>query len=326
MSRLKVAVTDYVFPDLSLEEQILSAANADLVAAQCSTATELVALARDADGILNTYYGPLDESVFKCCANLKIVVRFGIGVDTIDIPAATRHGIMVANVPDYCLDEVSDHAVGLWLTVTRKIAMADRHTRVDQWDVAGLRPIPRLRGQTAGIVGFGRIGRLTARKLSVFGVEVLFADPCVTADVTLDGQVCRKVELTELFERADAVFLHAPATAETHHLLNADAFGQMLRNPVVINTARGELVNTDALTAALADGQISGAGLDVLDEGHLASDHPLWARDNVVVTPHSAWYSTEGIGALRRLATEEVVRGIHGERPRSLLNPEVLER
>ena len=325
MAKFKVAVTDYVFPDLDVEREILEAAGAELTAGQSKSGDDVIALAADADAILNTYYGPLDETVISACTKLRIIVRFGIGVDTIDIPAATRHGVMVANVPDYCLDEVSDHTIALWLSLARKTILADRKVREGEWGIGFLKPLSTLKMARVGVVGFGRIGRLTARKAAVFADEVVFFDPAVAENVTLDGKVYSKVEFDELCAECDAIFLHAPANERTHHLLNAERFALMTRRPIVVNTARAELIDTDALVTALTEGRVGAVGLDLVEGGKLPAEHPLLGFDNVAITPHSAWYSEQAIESLRRLATEEVVRGLKGERPKSLLNPQVWE-
>jgi D-3-phosphoglycerate dehydrogenase len=326
MASFKVVVSDYILPDLKIEKEMLEAIGAQLVIGQCQNAAELIALAHDADAMFNTYYGPLNDEIFAACPKLKIVVRFGIGYDTIDVEAASRHGVMAANVPDYCLDEVSDHAIGLWLGLRRKIVSADRMVRRGEWGMKPIQPVFKLQGQTVGIIGMGRIGRLAARKLSGFGVELLFADPYLPAEVDLGGVSCRKVELETLCRASDAIFVHALANDETHHLLNAERFAQMEKAPTIINTARARLINTEDLVAALESGQVSGAGLDLVEGEELPADHPLMGFDNVVITPHVAWYSEDSILELRRLATEQIISVLQGDKPRSLLNTEALER
>ena len=322
MADYKVVLTDYIFPHLEIEQEMLAEAGVEFVPGQCRTAPELIELAQDADALLNTYYNPLDETIFSACPKLRVIARYGVGVDTINIPDATRYGVMVANVPDYCRHEVSDHALGLWLTLARKIAFADRQVRQGEWGMKPLEPVSNLRFQTAGIIGLGRIGRLAARKLAAFGAELLFTDPYVSGELYLSETSCRKVELEELCRESDAIFIHAPANEETHHMLNAERFAQMDRCPFIINTARAPLIDTDALVAALQQGQVRGAGLDLVEGEHLPADHPLLQFDNVVITPHMAWYSVESIVSLRQRATQEIIRVLQGGKPRSLLNPE----
>ena len=322
MAEFKVVVSDYILPDLEIEREAVEAIGAEFVTGQCQSAEELIALARDADAIFNTYFGPIGDEVFAGCPKLKIVVRFGIGYDTIDVEAATRHGVMAVNVPDYCIDEVSDHAIGLWLSLGRKIVSADRMVRTGEWGMKPLQPVRKLQGQTVGIIGLGRIGRQVARKFSAFGVELIFADPQVDGDVDL-GVECRKVELEELCRESDVITVHALANDETHHLINAERFAEMERSPIVINTARARLIDSQALVTALEKGQISGAGLDLVEGEEIPGDHPLMNFDNVVITPHVAWYSEASIIELRRKAAQEVVRALRGERPVNLLNPDV---
>jgi len=325
VAKFKVVVTDYVFDNLDTERSILEECDAELVVLQCKSVDEVIPFAIDADAILNTYLGGLDEHFFSTLKKCKVVVRYGIGVDTIDVKAATRYGIMVANVPDYCIEEVSDHAVACALDLIRKLTLSDRRIRQGDWGLGYLKPLHRLRGLTAGIVGMGRIGRLSAHKLNSFGVNLIFHDPFVEISIASDGFHARKVTLEELVAESDIILIHVPATPETYHLFNKKLFSLMKREPIIINCARGTLVDTDALVDALAKGQISGAALDVI-EGvpPFSPDNPLCQFDNVIITPHSAWYSEEALANLQQLAVEEVARVLKGERPKSLINPEVL--
>jgi len=323
MNRFKVAVTDYVFPNLEPEAEILSEVGAELVAGQCKTKQEVIELVPGADAVLNTYYGPVDGEVMDAMPDCRIIVRYGVGVETIDIPAATQRGIMVANVPDYCVDEVSDHAVAMLLALLRKLPQADRNVRGGEWGLAPLKPMSRINTLTIGIIGMGRIGRAVARRVAVFGPRILYCDPYVESAQVPD---LASVTLAELLGTSDAIIIQTAVTPETRHMLDADAFAAMVRKPIVINCARGELVDTPALVKALEKGQISGAGLDLI-EGvpPLPEDDPLLKFDNVLITPHSAWFSADALYSLQRLAAMEVVRALRGERPKSLLNPEVLQ-
>ncbi len=325
MPHFKVVVSDYILPDLEIEREMLTAIGAEFVPGQCRNLQDIIELARDADAMLNTYYEPLDESVFSACPKLKIVVRYGVGFNTINVADATRCGVMVANVPDYCQDEVADHAMALWLALARKIVQANNTVRTGEWGMQPLEPIANLRGQTAGIIGLGRIGRTAARRLHAFGVDLLFADPYIE-QADLGDIPCRKVDLDQLCLQSDAIFVHAPANSETHHLLNADRFAQMERRPFIINTARAPLIDTAALVTALEQNQIRGAGLDLVDDEYLPPDHPLLHFDNVIITPHIAWYSEDSKIALRRMATQEIIRVLQGGKPNSLLNPDVVPR
>jgi D-3-phosphoglycerate dehydrogenase len=324
MSESKVVVSDYVFESFDAERGILAAVGADLEVLQCKSAEELIPHLADAHALLNTYLPGIDKAVFDAAPKLKAVVRYGIGVDTIDVPEATRHGVMVANVPDYCIEEVSSHALALFLCLNRKVAFSDAKVKAGEWSLSYVKPVTGIAEMTCGIIGFGRIGREIARRLAGFGPTILFSDPVIAA-AEVDG--CRRVELDDLFAQCDAIFVQCPANERTRHLLGREAFVKMQRKPVIINAARGEIVDTEALVEALGAGLISGAGLDVVEDEKalIEPDHPLRKLGNVVLTPHSAWYSTAAIRKLQRNAAEEVARVLRGEKPRSLINPEVLE-
>jgi len=323
MSSFKVVVTDYVFPDLEPEKEILSEVSAELVAGQCQTKQEVIELVPGADAVLNTYYGPIDGDVMDAMPECRIIVRYGVGMDTIDIPAATDRGIMVANVPDYCVDEVSDQAVTMTLALLRKLRQADRMVRSGEWALAELKPMRRISTLTVGIIGLGRIGRAIAAKISPFGPRIIYCDPYADSTAT---PALTSVELDELLRTSDAIIIQAPSTPETQHMLDADGFAAMEREPVIVNCARGDLIDTDALVKALAQGQVSGAGLDVIENTPpLPEDHPLLSFDNVILTPHSAWFSGDALDALQRLGAMEVARALKGEQPKHLLNPQVLE-
>lgn len=323
MPKFKVVVTDYVFPDLDAERGILSENDAEMIIAQCESADEVISIARDADVILNTYFGPLDAQIFSELKKCKAVVRYGIGTDSIDIDSATQHDIMVVNVPDYCCEEVSDHTVASMLALLRKLPLSNRRIRQGEWGLQYLKPMNRIKDLTIGIVGMGRIGQLSAKKVAVFGSQIIFTDPGVTEDdVEKIGLNLKKVALDELAAISDAILIHAPAIAETYHLVDSALFQKMKRKPVLVNCARGSLVDADALVEALSQGQISGVALDVIENvPPFEPGNPLSQFENVILSPHSAWYSEEALVDLRKLALEEVLRILRGERPHSLLNP-----
>lgn len=322
MSRFRVVITDHVFQDFDQERAILGAVDAALEVCQCRTVADLLDRVADADGLLNTYLAGIDARVFDAAPVLKAVVRYGIGVDTIDIAEAGRRGIAVANVPDYCIDEVADHALAHFLCLARKIALADRRVKGGEWSLAAIKPLPAIRTMRAGIIGFGRIGRAIAARLKPLGCDIVFTDPCIDA-VTDD---CEPVSLDALFATCHAIFVQCPSTPETHHLIDAEACAAMANAPLIINCARGDIVDTEALVQALRSGRVSGAGLDLLEdhEDVVESDHPLKTMDNVILTPHSAWFSDTAIPMLQRRAAETMAQVLAGERPASLLNPEVL--
>ncbi|HEV8673072.1 MAG TPA: C-terminal binding protein [Methylomirabilota bacterium] len=276
----------------------------------------------DADGLL-VQYGQVSRRVIAGLPRLRLLVRYGVGVDGIDVEAATERGIPVANVPDYGTDEVANHAVALLLALARKLPPLDRQTRSGGWNVFAVQPIHRLAGQTIGIVGCGRIGSRVARKLAGFDVRLLGHDPYLAEFPP--GVV--SVPLARLLAESDYVTLHCPLTAETHHLIDAVALARMKPTAVLVNTARGGLVDPAALAPALEAGRLAGAGLDVTEPEPLDGGSPLLRLDNVIVTPHAAWYSDEGRADLKRRVAEEAVRVlVRGEPPLNCVNPEVLGR
>jgi D-3-phosphoglycerate dehydrogenase / 2-oxoglutarate reductase len=318
---LKVLVTDHVFTDFDEERAILAKAGAELEVLQCKTTDELLPRLGGVHGILNTYLSGIGARVFDAAPDLRAVVRFGIGVDTIDIPAATERRILVANVPDYCIDEVADHAMALFLSLVRKLPESDRRMRTEGCTLANLKPLPSIQRMRAGIIGFGRIGRAVAKRLQSFGVEVVFSDPAVPG--TLDG--CKPVNPDDLLANSDAIFVQCPATKETHHLLNDAAFACMKKSPILINCARAEVVDTPALVRALREGRVRGAGLDLVED--LDAPQPdgpgLKSMDNVILTPHSAWFSDTAIPALKRRGAELMADLLLGKKAESILNPEI---
>jgi D-3-phosphoglycerate dehydrogenase / 2-oxoglutarate reductase len=276
---------------------------------------------READGLL-IQYGDVTRRVLEGLPRVRVLVRYGVGVDGIDLAAATDHGVPVVNVPDYGTDEVANHAVALLLALARKIARLDRQTRGGGWDVFRIGPVTRLAGQTVGILGCGRIGSAVARKLSGFDVRLLGCDPYVE---TFPPGV-QPVAFERLLAESDYLTIHCPLTDETRHAFDAESLGWMRPTSMLINTARGGIVDTAALTDALQQGFLAGAGLDVLEEEPIDPASPLLRMEQVIVTPHAAWYSEEGRSDLKRRAAEEAVRVLRGARPRHCVNPEVLGR
>jgi D-3-phosphoglycerate dehydrogenase len=324
MAKHRVVVTDYVFESFDVEREALAAIDAELDVYQCKTPEELLPHLPGTDAILNTYMPGVGGEVFDAATELQVVVRYGIGVDTIDVPAATSRGIMVVNVPDYCVEEVADHALALFLALARKVCYSNVKVKGGEWSLSYVKPLKGLTGMKAGVIGFGRIGRAIAQRLKAFGISVCFSDPAVESD----SAGCARVDLDELLGTADAVFVQCPAVEATYHLIDRAAIEKMQRQPILVNTARGAIVDTDAVAWGLEGGKLSGAGLDLLEdvESVVEGDHPLKSCPNAILTPHSAWYSGAAIGKLQSKAVAEVVRALKGERPLSLLNPEVLER
>jgi D-3-phosphoglycerate dehydrogenase len=316
----RVVITDCDHGTVAAEREIL-AGRAELSVHQENREHRLADLCREADGVI-TQYGAFSRAVLGALPRCRVIARYGVGVDTVDLEAATELGIVVANVPDYGIDEVSTHAVGLVLALHRRIVTYDRAVRSGRWDFQAGAPIPRLRGLTLGVVGFGRIGRAVAEKLRPFGLRTLVADPY--ADAGPDW--VERVELDHLLARADVVTLHCPLTARTHHLIDARALALMKPGAILVNTARGGLVDTAALVDALEARRIAGAGLDVLEREPLARDDRLAALDSAVLTPHAAFYSEGSIVELKRKTAQAVLDALEGRRPSSVVNPEVYAR
>jgi len=323
MSSLLVAVADSVFPNLDLARDVLSAIGADVQLAPEPTPEAILKIASGADALLVTYAKITAEMIggMKRC---RIISRFGIGVDNVDLAAATAAGIVVTKVPDYCIDEVSDHAVALLLALVRKIPLSNAHVHAGRWEMKAVVPIHRLRGSVLGLMGFGRIPQLVAPKAKAFGVRVVACDPFVPAEVFASEGV-ESVGFADLLKQSDYVSIHTPLLPETRHLFTTGVFDQMKRGAYLINTARGPIVDEVALARALDQGQLAGAALDVMpQEPPLGS--PLLGRDNVIITPHTSFYSEESLLELQRKAAEEVVAVLTGRPPRNPVNPEALRR
>lgn len=322
MSRHRVVVTDSVFPSLEPAIKVLRQVGAEVTLAPAPTPEGILRVARQADGLLVTYArvtGDIIRQLEKC----RIIARFGIGVDNVDVAAATGQGIVVTNVPDYCIDEVSDHALALMLALVRKVCQANALVQSGTWDLQPLTPIPRLQGRTLGLIGFGKIPRALAPKAQALGLHVLAFDPYVSAETMAERGV-EKVDLEELLRRSDIISVHAPLTPQTHHMLDEKAFQLVKSGVIIINTARGPLIDEDALVQALDEGRVAAAALDVLESEPPPREHPLLGRENVILTPHMAFYSEESLVELQTKAAQEVARVLSGERPRYPVNPEVL--
>jgi D-3-phosphoglycerate dehydrogenase len=318
-----VAVADSVFPSLEPAKQALARLDPELRLAERPTAEAIMDVARQADAVMVTY-AKLTGDMIRGFERCRSIGRFGIGVDNIDIEAATQAGIVVTYVPDYCVDEVSDHAMALLLALARKVTFGNRLVQAGRWEMPAVVPIHRLRGRTLGLVGFGKIPQLLVPKAQAFGLKVIAFDPFV-ADQAVAGLGVELVGLDELLARADFISVHAPLTPETHHMFDGNAFARMKPEALLINTARGPLVDIQALAAALDAGHLAGAALDVLPEEPPPADLAVIDRDNVILTPHTAFYSEEALLDLQTKAAEDVARVLSGERPIYPVNPEVLD-
>ncbi|MGE3842959.1 MAG: C-terminal binding protein [Vicinamibacterales bacterium] len=318
-----VAVADSVFPNLDPAREVLSQIGADLKLSPDKSPESILAIARDADAVLVTY-AKITGDMIKQMPKVKIISRFGIGVDNVDLATATAQGIVVTKVPDYCIDEVSDHAVALLLTVVRKIPLADSMVQKGRWEMPAVVPIHRLRGSVLGLAGFGRIPQLVVPKAQAFGMKVIAYDPFVPADVFKSLNV-EQVDFQQLLAQSDYISVHTPLVPETKGLFNAAAFKAMKKTAYIVNTARGPVIDETDLAKALDAGEISGAGLDVMTQEPPVNS-PLLGRPNVIITPHTSFYSEESLIELQTKAAQEVVAVLQGRAPRNPVNPEALKR
>ncbi len=268
--------------------------------------------------MLNTYAGPITAEAMARMPKCKIIARYGIGVDTIDLDAATAAGIIVTNNPTYCIDEVAEHTMALLLASARKVALYDRLVRAGRWEVPPGKPMFRLSGSTLGLVGFGNIARQVATRAAAFGMRIFFFDPFV--EEGKHGIAAKKSELEALLAEADFVSLHPPLVPQTRKLIDDDALERMKPSAVLINCARGPIVDTEALVRALDNKAIAGCALDTTDPEPLPEVHPLRGRDNVILTPHAAWYSEQAMAGLQAGAPAEVRRVLTGQWPVNVVN------
>jgi D-3-phosphoglycerate dehydrogenase len=322
MAQFQVAVSDIVFPNLDRARAVLSTIGAELRLAEEPKPEAILRVAKDADALLATY-AKITADMIRQMTRCRIISRFGIGVDNVDIPAATERGIVVTKVPDYCIDEVSDHAMALLLSAVRKVPLANSMVQAGKWEMPAVVPIHRLRGTVLGLVGFGRIPQLVAPKAQAFGMRVVSFDPYIPKDVFERARV-ESVDFPQLLKISDHISIHAPLLPETQGLFNADAFRQMKPHAYLINTARGPIVDEAALAQALDAGQLAGAALDVMTK-EPPTGSPLLGRPNVIITPHTSFYSEESLNDLETKAAEEVVRVLKGQAPKNPVNPEALK-
>lgn len=321
MKKFKVVFTDYEFATLAPEEEILSKVDAEFVYAQCRTEEEVIEVAKDADALINQY-APITRKVFENLPNLKVVSRYGVGVNTIDVQAATENGVVVGNVTDYCMDEVSDHAFALLIASARKVVTLNEAIKNGNWDYKVSVPIFRLPGRVLGLVGFGRIPQTLAKKAQAFGIKVIAHDPFVSEEVASDFNV-ELVDLNELCAKSDFISVHAPLIEATRGIISDDQFNAMKKEAFIINTARGPVIDEKALIRALQAGKISGAGLDVLEEEPILENNPLLKMENVILNPHTAWYSEEAQLELKRKTAQNVADVLSGYYPTYLFNRDV---
>ncbi len=315
----KVLVTDHTFDPLDIEERILEPVQGVVLGHQCKSALALLPLMADVDAVI-TQFSPLKAEVIAAMQKVRVIVRYGIGVDNVDLEAARARGIPVCNVPDYCIDEVADHTLAFILATTRQVVPNTLNIRGGKWGlVPGLDQMRTLRDQTVGIVGFGRIGREVAARLAPFKSRRLVYDAFVPAD-TIRTAGCEPSALDDLLQQSDIVTLHCPSTPQTKKLLNADSLTKMKPGAVVINLARGDLIDTPSLVAALQSGQISAAALDVCDPEPIPADSPLRSLPNVIAASHIASVSPKAVRTLRETAARIAAMALRGEALPNVVN------
>ena len=318
----KVLITDYTWPNIDAEMAVLKAAGIEPIVAPDSSVETLTRLAADVDAIMFCF-AKVPAEVLKNAPNCKVASRYGIGVDNLDIATCTELGIVVTNIPDYCIDEVADHVMAMALAFNRKIVKHSDMVKSSGWgSVALTDTMHRLRDKTMGIAGMGRIGSAVADRAHAFGMTVLAADPFVKQSDAPDG--VQMTSLESMLTDSDFVTLHAPHIPETTGMISTAQFKMMKNDSFIINAARGPLIDETALIAAIRAGEIGGAGLDVLEETAPPDDHPLYAFDNVLITPHTAFFSQASTIELEERTAREVVRVLNGQMPEVVINPDVL--
>lgn len=319
--KLKVVITDSNHPSIEIERKILSEINAELILSNCNTEEDIIKVAKDADGIINQRVS-ITRRVIKSLNKCKVIVRYGVGVDNIDIKVATECGIIVANVPDYCVDEVSSHAIGLILGCARGIILFNSKVKEKRWGFSLAKPLFRTQGKTLGIFGLGRIGSAVAKKSIGFGLKIIACDPYVSK---VNNRI-KMVDFPQLLSESDFISINASLTDKTWHAFKENELKAMKKTAYLINTARGSIVDEKALYKALREGWIAGAGLDVLEKEPPDWNNPLLKLDNVIFTPHSAFYSEESYIELKTRTAKAVLSVLNGKLPETIINPQVLNR
>ncbi|WP_250444840.1 C-terminal binding protein [Actinotalea sp. C106] len=319
---MRIVITECDHDSFDAEHEVADPVGAELVLTQSRDATELVENAAGAEGIL-VQYAQITAEVMDALPALRAIGRYGVGVDSVDVAAATERGIAVCNVPDYGTEAVSDHAVGMALAAARGIPRLDRGVRAGSFDLAVVRPLYQTRDRVFGVVGMGLIGTATARKAAGLGYEVIGYDVAAEPGAaTFHGFT--SVSLDELLERSQVVSLHTPLTDSTRGMIGAAELARMRTDAILVNTSRGGVLDTPALVDALAAGSIRGAAIDVHEQEPLPPDHPLTTFDSVVLTPHLAWYTEESYDELKRRTVANVIDVVADRGPRNIVNPEVL--
>ncbi|UVI29550.1 C-terminal binding protein [Paenibacillus spongiae] len=318
MSKYKVAITDCRFPNIDLERQVLEPLDCEIRIGQCETENEILDLCEDADAVL-TQWAPVTARAIKGMNRCKGIVRYGIGVDNVDLEAANQCSIPVVNIPDYAIDEVADHTLALLLSLVRKIPQIASQVRSGVWDIAPCRPIIGLQNKQLGLAGFGNIARAVAKRAQAFGLRVTAYDPNVDEEQFRIAGV-EQTNWTALLQNSDILCAHLPLSQQTRHMLDKAAFARMKPTSYLINTSRGGVIDTEALIEALQNREIAGAALDVLEHEPISKSSPLLSMEQCIITSHCAWYSEDSLQRLQLYAALEIKRLLTGERPKHIVN------
>jgi D-3-phosphoglycerate dehydrogenase len=322
MSHFTAVVLEHGYASIEVEREIIRAAGGELINAEDLPWPEKLKLCENADAILFRR-GTITAEMIASFRRCKIIVRYGIGTDNIDREAATRHGIIVGHVPSYCLEEVADHTLALWLACVRDVVGTHEKMREGAWDLRRPLPLRRVRGRTFGIIGLGKIGEAVARRLHGWDLRIVAFDPFLSgAEAARRG--ANLVDFDTLIRESDYISLHVPLLPETRHLVGAPEFARMKPGSILINTSRGPVIDTEALIAGLDVGRLARVALDVFEEEPLPSHSPLRRDPRILLSDHVAWYSEESQQELQKTAAEEIARVCTGQLPRSIANPELL--
>ncbi len=322
MASFKVFVAEKSYPDYEEEKRIVENNGGALFFADCKSERDVIAQCAGANAVL-LRQTPMGEHTFRSLPELRAVCRYGAGCDNVDIPAATKYGVVVTSVPDYCIGEVADHAIALLLSRIRRVPLRDRLVRGGEWDLGPRYPVFRTSGKTFGLVGYGRTARMVRKKLSGFGFRFFACDPYVEKSV-FDADGTTQLDFRKLVIVCDYLSIHVPLSEETFHLFDLATFRMMKKNAVLVNTSRGPIIDQRALYTALKEGFLGGAALDVYESEPFDTKSPLCGLDNVVLSDHAAWYSEESRRELQQRTAQEAVRVLTGEVPEHAVNPGVL--
>ncbi|HWD93881.1 MAG TPA: C-terminal binding protein [Verrucomicrobiae bacterium] len=316
----KIVVTDWTFPNLDVEEEVISTGGASLVGRRCKNATELISLVSDADAVI-TQFAKIDASIIGAMTRARAIVRYGIGVDNVDLEAAHNRGVPVCNIPDYCVDEVADHTMAFILAAIRQVVPNTRHLMEGKWGLATpIAAMQSLQNLTVGVIGFGRIGREVVRRLLAFKCRVLVFDAVLPASEIRNAYAEAAASLDDLLAQSDIVTPHCPSSPQTRRMFNTEAFQKMKRGAIFINVGRGDLADSAALVAALQSGKLGGAALDVFDPEPIPTDSPILTMPNVILTAHIASTSPSAVKRLRETAANLALKAVRGEPLPNIVN------